>query len=77
MTRAAPSRKTAKPPVKAVRKPLPANGFEPPETEDADDPDVTDDLADETGLDLTDASELDADNVPADEESDRVLRGPD
>jgi len=76
MTRPVPP-KTAKAPAKASRKSLPANGFEPPESEDEDDTDVTDELADETGLDLTDASELDADNVPADEESDRVMRGPD
>jgi hypothetical protein len=29
------------------------------------------------GIDLTDASELDADNVPADEEFDRVVNAPD
>ena len=31
----------------------------------------------ETGIDLSDASELDADNVPADEEFDRVMNAPD
>ena len=36
-----------------------------------------DELAEETGIDLTDASELDADNVPADEEHDRVVQAPD
>jgi len=36
-----------------------------------------DDLSEETGIDLTDASELDADNVPADEEFDRVIQAPD
>ncbi|RSZ46172.1 MULTISPECIES: hypothetical protein [unclassified Variovorax] len=41
------------------------------------DSDVSDDLSDETGIDLTDASELDADNVPADEEFDRVMNAPD
>ena len=76
MTRPVPP-KTAKAPTKASRKSLPANGFEPPESENDDDMDVTDELADETGLDLSDASELDADNVPADEESDRVMRAPD
>ncbi len=35
------------------------------------------DLAEETGIDLTDASDLDADNVPADEEFDRVMQAPD
>ena len=49
----------------------PADDFE--ET----DSDITDDLSEETGIDLTDASELDADNVPADEEFDRVLNAPD
>lgn len=47
------------------------DGFDPPET------DSTDELEDETGIDLTDASDLDADNVPADEESDRVMQAPD
>jgi len=36
-----------------------------------------DELEEETGLDLTDASELDADNVLADEEFDRVMQAPD
>ncbi|MGO4390036.1 hypothetical protein AB4Z46_01660 [Variovorax sp. M-6] len=38
---------------------------------------ATDELSEETGIDLTDASELDADNVPADEEFDRVIQAPD
>ncbi|MGJ7527781.1 hypothetical protein [Variovorax sp. GB1P17] len=49
----------------------PADDFEEPENE------ASDDLSDETGIDLTDASELDADNVPADEEFDRVMNAPD
>ncbi|MGJ7491837.1 hypothetical protein [Variovorax sp. ZT4R33] len=46
------------------------------DTDDADTegPDL---LAEETGIDLTDASELDADNVTADEEHDRVVQAPD
>ena len=36
-----------------------------------------DELEDETGIDLTDASDLDADNVPADEEQGRVVQAPD
>lgn len=45
---------------------------------DADLPDeLTDELCEETGIDLSDASELDADNVPADEEHDRVRQAPD
>ena len=52
-------------------------------TEGADDADADaeqegpDELAEESGIDLTDASELDADNVPADEEHDRVIQAPD
>lgn len=42
-----------------------------------DDAEVADDLSEETGIDLTDASELDADNVLADEEFDRVMQAPD
>ena len=41
-----------------------------------DEAEVSDELS-ETGIDLSDASELDADNVPADEESDRVMQAPD
>ncbi|MBO9512814.1 MAG: hypothetical protein J7549_01755 [Variovorax sp.] len=43
----------------------------------ADDAEAADELSEETGIDLTDASELDADNVLADEESDRVMQAPD
>ena len=49
----------------------PADDFEEPESE------ASDDLSEETGIDLTDASDLDADNVPADEEFDRVMNAPD
>ncbi|MBU2286788.1 MAG: hypothetical protein KKC85_10175 [Gammaproteobacteria bacterium] len=45
--------------------------------DDASDFEATDELSEETGIDLTDASELDADNVPADEEFDRVRHAPD
>ena len=41
-----------------------------------DETEVSDELS-ETGFDLSDASELDADNVPADEEFDRVMQAPD
>jgi hypothetical protein len=44
---------------------------------DDDDTEATDELSEETGIDLTDASELDADNVIADEEFDRVIQAPD
>ena len=58
---------------------LPGDGevFDPPETEVEDEADAFDELEEETGLDLTDASELDADNVLADEEFDRVMQAPD
>ena len=36
-----------------------------------------DELEEETGIDLTDASDLDADNVTADEEGARVVQAPD
>lgn len=49
---------------------------EPEELQD-DEPEAVDELSEETGIDLTDASELDADNVPADEESERVVHAPD
>lgn len=52
--------------------------FEADDLEGAeDDPEAADELSEETGIDLTDASELDADNVPADEEFDRVMQAPD
>ncbi|MET0544469.1 MAG: hypothetical protein ABWZ88_22230 [Variovorax sp.] len=50
---------------------LPDDGLDEPEIESSDE------LEDETGIDLTDASDLDADNVPADEENDRVQQAPD
>ena len=49
---------------------------EPAELPD-DEPEAVDELSEETGIDLTDASTLDADNVPADEENDRVVHAPD
>ena len=49
---------------------------EPEELQD-DEPKAVDELSEETGIDLTDASDLDADNVPADEEFDRVMQAPD
>ncbi len=63
----------------AKGKMLPGDGqvFDPPETEIEDEADVPDELEEETGLDLSDASELDADNVLADEEFDRVMQAPD
>lgn len=46
-------------------------GFASPEDEG------TDVLSEETGIDLSDASGLDADNVPVDEESGRTVQAPD
>jgi hypothetical protein len=45
--------------------------------EEEEEAEAADELSGETGIDLTDASELDADNVPADEEFDRVMQAPD
>jgi hypothetical protein len=45
--------------------------------EELDEEEGAEELAEESGLDLTDASDLDADNVPADEEFDRVMQAPD
>ncbi|CAN7295137.1 hypothetical protein LJR290_001542 [Variovorax sp. LjRoot290] len=47
------------------------------EAEEEEEAEAADELSEETGIDLTDASELDADNVPADEEFDRVMQAPD
>jgi len=49
----------------------------PEEEDEFESSEATDELSEETGIDLTDASELDADNVPADEEFDRVMQAPD
>ncbi|MCU4117754.1 hypothetical protein [Variovorax sp. N23] len=79
MTAARPPRPSAPPPItdtEDVDDDLSADGFDSADADDADSegPDL---LAEETGIDLTDASELDADNVPADEEHDRVFQAPD
>ncbi len=68
-----------KPAGDAKGKQMPSDGevFDPPEAEDEDEADAPDELEEETGLDLSDASELDADNVLADEEFDRVRQAPD
>ena len=47
------------------------DGFDAPESS------APEELEDETGIDLTDASDLDADNVTADEEQARVVQAPD
>ncbi len=75
--------------ISAEPPPRSADAAEEPEIDEVDDAlpeeeeefdseaEATDELSDETGIDLTDASELDADNVPADEEFDRVMQAPD
>lgn len=56
---------------------LPADDVNPPFSGDGYETPV-DEIAAEAGIDLADASNLDADNhVPADEENDRVLHAPD
>ncbi len=57
----------------AAVRPGPAGEDDAPESTE----DGSDELAEETGIDLSDASELDADHVLSDEESDRVLQAPD
>ena len=47
------------------------DGFDAPESS------APEELEEETGIDLTDASDLDADNVTADEEQGRVVQAPD
>jgi hypothetical protein len=74
MTAAAPQR-PPKPSINEVEdEDVTDESFESDDDADEDGPAM---LAEETGIDLTDASELDADNVPADEEHDRVLQAPD
>lgn len=82
MTAAHPQRRDAKPSLDEAEDVDDAlNVDDADAAESDDDVDVDDEapeeLAEETGIDLTDASELDADNVPADEEHDRVLHAPD
>ena len=79
MTAAHPQR-LAHPPVdeaEYVDEALGVDDVDAEESEDDVEDEAPDVLAEETGIDLTDASELDADNVPADEEHDRVLHAPD
>ncbi|MEJ8820951.1 hypothetical protein WKW80_02735 [Variovorax humicola] len=71
MSRAPSTRRTVKPPTGAPDVPMLGDGFE------VSDDDLANELEEETGIDLTDASELDADNVPIDEEFDRVRQAPD
>lgn len=63
--------RTGKLPINDDDTSLPGEDFEDPESS------APEELEEETGIDLTDASELDADNVPADEEMGRVVQAPD
>ena len=69
------------PRAKAAPKDIPVEDDSGPVTdkvpEEFEEEELADDLAEESGLDLTDASDLDADNVPNDEEFDRVIQAPD
>ncbi|MEJ8854103.1 hypothetical protein WKW79_05960 [Variovorax robiniae] len=71
MSRAPSTRRTVKPPPGAPDVPMLGDGL------DASEDDLAGELEEETGIDLSDASELDADNVPIDEEFDRVMQAPD
>lgn len=79
MTAARPQPLDVEPPVndaEDVDDELNADGTDAMEDDDTDD-EAPELVAEESGIDLTDASELDADNVPADEEHDRVVHAPD
>ena len=71
MSKTDPTLRTGKLSTNDGELPMLGDGFDPPESS------APDELEDETGIDLTDASDLDADNVPADEENDRVVQAPD
>ncbi|RYF75367.1 MAG: hypothetical protein EOO22_04940 [Comamonadaceae bacterium] len=58
------SLRAGEPPIDDDALPRLSDGFEPPIS----------DIAEEEGIDLSDASELDADNVIADEEDRRVIQ---
>ena len=75
-TRAAVTSARPAPIPEEVDEDLDADGL-PEDDFDAVDAEAADSLSEDTGIDLTDASELDADNVPADEEFDRVMNAPD
>ena len=79
MTAARPQRLDVTPPIdeaEDVDDELDADGADAAEDDDTED-EAPELVAEEAGIDLTDASELDADNVPADEEHDRVVHAPD
>ena len=82
MSAATPAPKITPPPTPEANEIEDTDAAETFDDADADtdadaEPEGPDELAEETGIDLTDASELDADNVPADEEHDRVVQAPD
>jgi hypothetical protein len=85
MTRVDPTLRSGEPAKDASDDALLGDGFDDPEldeteaeaADDADEAETTDELSEETGIDLTDASDLDADHVPADEDHDRVMQAPD
>ena len=78
MSAATPAPKITPPPTSEANEIEDTDAAETFDDADADaEPEGPDELAEETGIDLTDASELDADNVPADEEHDRVVQAPD
>lgn len=66
-----PNRRSGEPADIPKDAPLLGEDFDSPENEGVDE------LEEETGIDLSEASGLDADNVPSDEEGDRVLNAPD
>lgn len=74
MTHPDPTLRTGSPTREDGELPLLGDGFDPTDDLETSAPD---ELEDETGIDLTDASDLDADNVTADEESERVVHAPD
>jgi len=83
MTSVDPTLRSGEPPKDEPDDALLGDGFDDPEVDDIeaqaadDEAETTDELSEETGIDLTDASDLDADHVPADEDHDRVMQAPD
>ena len=71
-----PSLSSGKSPKGEAATPRTGDAFDPPEI-DAESAAGAADIAAEAGIDLADASALDADNVTADEEHARVLQAPD
>lgn len=78
MTRVDPPLRAGDPPNDDSDDGLLGDGFDTPDADEVEDEaETTDELSEETGIDLTDASDLDADHVPADEDHDRVMQAPD